>query len=419
MKSPYFLSTLLLFFYSTNFVSAQANKELPAGYYVVVAAYAATRENVAQNYKEVLNRRGIKADYGFNSRRNHYYVYLNYFTDLKTSLRDMTSTRKTPEFAEAWVRVISGDVTATTTSTEISTQKSPDAASKVIESNSTTAVAGQEQEQNSETTVTPKSNVKLTDSSYDDVTENPEIIQYSKITLENTEVFLSLYNARNNRIVEGNVKVIDTDKSKLIKEVKGNDYLNLPDPKNTSGKITLICEAFGYRKVQHELSYPLPLADTIKEYVDLLGTTFIVYFDLVRYHKGDIGTLFHVYFYNDAAIMLPESKYELTSLKQMMEENPKYRVMLHGHTNGNYHGRIILPGDNTNFFSLDGSKNTVGSAKDLARARAEIIRDYLIANGIDGSRIEVKSWGGKKPLYDRHGANAKKNVRVEVEILDE
>jgi outer membrane protein OmpA-like peptidoglycan-associated protein len=193
----------------------------------------------------------------------------------------------------------------------------------------------------------------------------------------------------------------------------------LPDPKNKSGQVTLICEAFGYRKIQQEINYPLPLADTVKDYIDLMGTTFIVNFDMVRYHKGDVATLYHVYFYNDAALMLPESKYELNSLLQMMQEEKNYRVRLHGHTNGSYHGKIILMGPAKNFFSLEGSTRSVGSAKDLARARAEVIREYLVANGIDAGRIEIKSWGGKKPIYDKHSANAKKNVRVEVEILQE
>jgi outer membrane protein OmpA-like peptidoglycan-associated protein len=76
-------------------------------------------------------------------------------------------------------------------------------------------------------------------------------------------------------------------------------------------------------------------------------------------------------------------------------------------------------GSEKNFFSLDGSKKTTGTAKDLSKARAEIIKDYLVANGIDDTRIEVKAWGGKRPIYDKHSANARKNVRVEVEILEE
>ena len=239
------------------------------------------------------------------------------------------------------------------------------------------------------------------------------------MTLGNTEVFLSLYNARNNRIVDGYVQVIDTERSKALTRVKGNEYLLLPDPKSKSGQLTLICEAFGYRKIQQEINYPLPLADTVKPYIDLMGTTLVVNFDLVRYHKGDITTLYNVYFFNDAAVMRPESTYELNSLLQLLQENPRYRIRLHGHTNGNYHGKMITMGPDKNFFSLDGSKSGMGSAKDLSYNRASIIKDYLVSKGIADSRVELKAWGGKRPIYDKRGPNAQKNVRVEVEILEE
>ena len=244
------------------------------------------------------------------------------------------------------------------------------------------------------------------------VTDNPPIKQFPKVTLANTEVFLSLFNSTNNRIVEGTVTVVEPETEKALKQVSGNEYLNLPNPKNKSGKLLMVCEAFGYRKIVHEINYNLPMADTVKDYIDLMGTTFVVNFDLVRYHKGDMATLFHVYFYNDAAVMLPESKKELLSLLQLLQENTHYRIMLHGHTNGNYHGKIITLGPDKNFFSIEGSTNTMGTAKDLSYDRAETIKEYLEANGIDPSRIEVKAWGGKRPLYDKHSVNAKKNVRV-------
>jgi outer membrane protein OmpA-like peptidoglycan-associated protein len=65
------------------------------------------------------------------------------------------------------------------------------------------------------------------------------------------------------------------------------------------------------------------------------------------------------------------------------------------------------------------SNSGFGSAKELAKSRAEVIKEYLVSKGIDATRIEIKSWGGKRPIYDRHSVNAKRNVRVEVEILDE
>ena len=411
-------------------VFSQHRTELDPGYYIVVGAYAPNRENVAQNYTEVLSRRGYKAGYGFNTSRNFFYVYLKYFTGLKESLKDMQDTRKQAEFAQAWVRVIAGDITASTTNKAPKTEKAapgkntiaraaPEKKEERTEPVQLTEQKSEDAPNNSSTASMKTESLTYAVSDGIEVTENEPIKQYEKITLENTEVFLSLYNAANNRIVAGKVKVIDTERTKLIKEVSGNEYLSLPDPKSKTGQLTLICEAFGYRKIQQEISYPLPLADTVKDYIDLLGTTFVVNFDLVRYHKGDIGTLFNVYFYNDAAVMMPESKFELGSLLQMLDENPRYRIRLHGHTNGNYHGRIITMGENKNFFSLDGSKSSVGSAKDLSYNRAEVIKEYLQANGIEPSRIEIKAWGGKRPIHDRHSVNAKKNVRVEVEILDE
>jgi len=392
------------------YVSAQtAKRELAPGYYVVVGAYADTKESVAQQYAENLSKDGQAAQYGFNTGRGLYFVYLNYYTTLKESLKGMQNARK-GKFANAWVRVVPGDIGSSTPAEVVKPVPLADIAK-----------TGNDNDK-AETKPEPpvQSSVEAAaDSSLAGVTDNEEIKQYPHMTLGNTEVFLSLYNARNNRIVDGEVQVIDTERSRQMMKVKGNEYLLLPDPKSKSGQLTLLCNVFGYRKIQEQISYPFPLADTVKPYVDLMGTTIIVNFDLVRYHVGDITPLYNVYFYNDAALMLPESKFELNNLLQMMQENTKYRIRLHGHTNGNYHGRILTVGPDNNFFSLNGAKETVGSSSDLSKARAEVIKNYLVANNVDPARIEIKAWGGKRPLYDKTNVNAKKNVRVEVEMLEE
>jgi outer membrane protein OmpA-like peptidoglycan-associated protein len=387
-----------------NPAAGQVSNELKPGYYVVVSAYAKSRENVAQNYVELLKLKGYKANYGFNTSRNLYFAYLSYFDNLKASLQEMRNTRNKGEFTEAWVRVVPGDIIDAPLVTQAPVPVEP--VKQVPETVTKT-----------EAEVAPSAS----DTSEADpaIMDNPEIKQYPVMTLGNTEVFLSLYHARNNRIVDGTVTVVDTERAKQMTKVKGNEYLVLPDPKSKSGQLTLICEAFGYRKIQQEINYPLPLADTVKPYIDLMGTTLVINFDLVRYHKGDISTLYNVFFFNDAALMRGESKYELNSLLQMMQENPKYKIRLHGHTNGSYHGKIISAGPDKNFFSLDGSTQSTGSSKDLSYARANVIKEYLGSNGIDATRVEVKAWGGKKPLYDKHSVNAQKNVRVDVEILEE
>lgn len=384
---------------------SQSVGELKAGYYVVVAAYADTREDYANRYTQQLTASGLTAQYGFNTKKKLYFVYLSYFTDLKSSLVEMQQVRAKGQFTDAWVRVVSGDIIMA----ESVPVKETDAKAEAKPVESTPAPQP----------IPPVEENPVTTPPVEEPEEEQKIVQYPVMTLGNTEVFLSLYNATNNRVIDGEVQVIDTERTRLLQTVKGNEYLILPDPKTKSGQLTLIAEVFGYRKMQLEINYPLPLKDTIKPYIDLMGTTVAVKFDMVRYHKGDIATLFHVYFFNDAAIMLPESKYELENLVGMMKENPNYRIRLHGHTNGNYHGKILELGPDKNFFSLEGARTEIGSAKDLSFQRAETIKEYLMVNGVDGSRMEIKAWGGKRPLYDRHSANAKKNVRVEVEILQE
>lgn len=405
--------TILAFLFSLNCLHTttycQAPTELAPGYYVVVSAYAKARENVAENYVEVLKLKGIESYYGFNSGRNQYFVYLKYFTDLKSSLRHMTNARRSEDFKNAWVRVIPGDIQLQ--QPVVAVQKKT--LLKTEENSSQPIVATDQTTPSINPAPTTPANNEV------DVTDNEEIVQHQRMTLGNTEVFLSLFNSRNNRIVDGEVQVVDADRARQITKVKGNEYLVLPDPKSKSGQLILICEAFGYRKVQQELNYPLPLADTVKPNIDLMGTTLVINFDLVRYHLGDFVTLNNVYFYNDAAIMLPESSLELNSLLQLMNENPKYKIKLHGHSNGNYHGKIVTLGPDKNFFSLTGAKESIGSAKDLSANRALVIKEFLIANGVTTDRVETKAWGGKRPLYDKLSVNAKKNVRVEVEIMGE
>ena len=103
-----------------------------------------------------------------------------------------------------------------------------------------------------------------------------------------------------------------------------------------------------------------------------------------------------------------------------MKENTKYRITLHGHTNGRAAGTIITMGEAKNFFELTPDvKKGIGSAKDLSRERAEVIKDWLVANGIAADRMEIKAWGGSRMIHDKNSVNARKNVRVEVEVLQD
>lgn len=360
------------------------------GYYVIVGAFA--KQSNAERYHVKLKNQGVKAQYAFLPSRKLFYVYTLRNSDADVCYNEVLTLRKQEQFSDAWVRYISGTGGADTVRA-VTTIKKPEVVTPTPVSVTTTEPATPQPEE-------PKQELFI-----------PE-----NVTLENTEIFLSLYNARNDRVANGKVQVIDADRGRLITEVPGNTYLNLPDPKNNSGTLILICDVVGYRKVQKEINYKNPRAD--ETFIVDMGTSLVANFELVQYEKGDIRTLYNIYFYNDAAVMMPESKFELNSLLQMMKDNPTFKIRLHGHTNGHYSGKIIKRGSSGDFFSIaQDAVSTVGTAKQLSEARAEIIKAYLVENGVDDSRVEVKAWGGKRPLHDKKGPNAKKNIRVEVEVI--
>lgn len=423
----FFVTIVLSQFVSASSFAQTSGTPLAPGYYIVVAAYKLNQDSYAQTYIDRINKNGLHADYGKDEPRKYIYVYLDYFSDYDTSIREMLKTRKEGGFANAWVRIIKGDPLV---------KSSPDRSesSQSVQQEQSKKIESKEQPSIIESPVEPtevineeEENGAIQVKETEEKTEEPavqEVLEENPVTepveLSEASVYLSLYNPTNNEQIEGEVEVIDADRARLIAKVKGNENIKLPDPKNKTGTITLLANVFGYRPVQHEINFLTKPADTLSHFIEWAGNHYLIKFDLVRYHKGDIQTLYNVYFYNDAAIMLPESKYQLNQLLEMMQENPDYRIRLHGHTNGNARGRLITMGPSKQFFALaDDVKDGSGSAKELSKQRAEVIKEWLMSEGIAADRMEIKAWGGGRMIHDKNSVNAKKNVRVDVEIIEE
>ena len=230
----------------------------------------------------------------------------------------------------------------------------------------------------------------------------------------NRKFRFNLYNTMNAKNVKGEVDLVNSAGKKLI-SYPGNEVSQVRKA-DASGDIILACEVLGYRKLLFKLNYDNPfLTEGVTRGDD--GEA-IIPFGLVRLQKGDIAVMYNVYFYRDAAIMRPESKYEINNLLAMMNENPAYKILIHGHTNGNAAGKIITMSESKNYFSLTDTKDSRGSAKKLSEERATVIRDYMVDQGISTDRMEIKAWGGKRPLYDKNHSLAQTNVRVEIEIIE-
>ena len=101
-----------------------------------------------------------------------------------------------------------------------------------------------------------------------------------------------------------------------------------------------------------------------------------------------------------------EESIKLQDALNMMRAFPNMIIVVEGHTDN----RSIGAG-----CKRKGVKDNV----DLSFKRANAVRDWLISNGIDGSRIQVKGYGATKPIASNDTANGRaKNRRIELRCIE-
>jgi len=359
---------------------------LGEGYYLVVGAF--NSKSNAIRYSKHINAAGENSKVGINPNKPIHYVYVVESKDLDYIKSKWIEYRNRPEFADAWV---------------FKNVKEPANNFVDVEKDQTSAEV--------------------------EIFEEPEEKQPPKIEIPEVadeplegEGYSYIFNAINSttlKEVPGYVTVVDAVRNKVVTSLETNKPQLVPDPGTVDKDILFICDIFGFVKQQVALNLDNPLASGDPNVEQGEDNTTIVNFELVRHKAGDIITMYQVYFYNDAAIMKPESEFELNSLLDMLQENEKLTIKIHGHTNGNAPGPIIkLKDDDNNFFTMtDNNVEGYGSAKDLSYERAKTIKRWLVDQGISEKRMSLKGWGGKKMIYDKKSDQAKRNVRVEIEIL--
>lgn len=112
---------------------------------------------------------------------------------------------------------------------------------------------------------------------------------------------------------------------------------------------------------------------------------------------GKVMRLDNLIFQTGSANIEPSSYQELNEIVVMLMNNPKMVIQLEGHT------------------------DYIGSTKlnqQLSQERVDAVKNYLISNGSDGTRVKTKAFGGTKPISRENTEEARRlNRRVEVRIL--
>ncbi len=405
-----FLTGLFVVFFSIlsfgyNHPLQETNPE--SGYYIVVAAYRANQHGYASRLVNKISSVDTSAIYAYFKIKNMLFVYLEYHRKREVAINNMRNIRKQGRFSDAWVYVYkpediekSGEETENVLQTkeaQVNKTEMETETEDIAKVNEPGPVQIQEQEQEPESEPVSKF----------DPNEGKYLVYYS------------INHGRTGEPIDTRVQVIDPRSGKIINSLQGNTWQYIDKPSNSHSDIQLETDVFGYRKIIHTFNIDNPINDTTDYFLDIKGDSIKVTFDLIRFEKGDLLTMYNVYFFSHSAIMRPESINELDQLFDMLEENSHYKINIHGHTNG---GATVeasyLLESATNYFSKSGAITNELSAKKLSELRAETVRNYLIRHGISKDRMELKGWGGKKMLYKKLDPEAIKNVHVEIEILE-
>ena len=382
--------------------TSQFIPSLEKGMYLIIGAFR-IKDN-AINYANSVKIEGKKPGIGVYDKTGLYYVYA-YKTkeDLQYARDKRTELRATDKFYDAWILYVGLNLEDLEKGLAEKTarEETPDM-----------ALIAQPKEIPPPDEMEAKKEEKKEDV---DFMPPPPVQQDKKLY----NYIFRVINATTLKEVPGYITIIDAARNKAMKSVSSNQLHQLEAPKSQSKEIIALCDIFGYVKEQAKFKIDDPMSSADKSRISQSGGVTTVKFELARHKVGEILTMYHVYFYTNSAIMKPESKFELNSLLDMLKENDKLVIRIHGHTNGNAPGKIIkLKDDDNNFFRVtDNNIETYGSAKELSKARAEVIKRWLIQNGIDEKRMQLKAWGGKKMIYKKNDSMASKNVRVEIEIL--
>jgi len=413
-KLPFILFILTLVF---NLKVSATNGQLSSSSnYVVIGAFSIPKNAI--EFTNIAKQKNLAAEFSINPIRKLFYVYVLATPNQEIAIEEAKKLRKDPAFSDTWVfsgvlgedEIHTGADTNPVTRETINIVKPTDGPASTQTPATTIASTI-----NTPTDGTTTANTQPVPSSVPE-TSAPAVVE--EIEPGSKKFLFKIITSKDQKEIQGDVDVMDLDKTKprKVASYRGNEAVNVK-PANQSGNVSFVCEVFGYRKIQTILNFNQPEAT---EGITIEENKAVVPFELVRLKKGDYAVMYNVYFYKDAGIMRPESKYEVNSLLEMLKENPKYKIRIHGHTNGNAAGKVISMGDSKNFFGINADvKEGFGSAKKLSEERAKVIQSYLVSQGIDIHRMQVKAWGGKRGIYEVDHNLAQANVRVEIEILED
>lgn len=121
--------------------------------------------------------------------------------------------------------------------------------------------------------------------------------------------------------------------------------------------------------------------------------------DTIAMEVGDVVSMWDVFFATGESDVLPQSYVELHRLIDLLQAHPTMRIELRGHT------------DNSGTREFN---------QRLSEARAQAVVEYLVAHGVERSRLSASGYGESMPIDSNDTPEGRsRNRRVEYLIVHE
>ena len=215
---------------------------------------------------------------------------------------------------------------------------------------------------------------------------NPEVMIKLK-TLKQTIVKGTILDDFTSEPVSCTIEITDNKTNTIIDTIitpaTGNYMISLPSGRNYG--ITIRAENYLF----HSENFDIPPAT---EYQEITKN--------IRMKKIEVGTkivLNNIFFDFGKATLRPESKAELDRIIKLMNEMPKLKIEISGHTD---------------------NKGTAKANQILSEKRAKAVVDYLVNAGISKDRLTYKGYGQSQPVASNDTDEGRQlNRRTEFKIV--
>lgn len=389
MKLRFFTPLVILLF--PLFTQAQSQ---PEHHYVTIGVFRMHDHAIA--YTDKANKQNFNAQYAIHAEKQLYYVYLLDTEDKKKAYNFLIKIRVETEYKTAWVyNGILGDQQETPAVVKAPVIEEPKKEEPVVE--------------------TPKAAETLKEPITDQPiakTDSSLIRKEPEKKPEGKPFYFKLLDKESGEETEGEIHIITAAAAPQYQSFPANQTVYIKKP--ASGLLQITTVSAGYREEVRTIDYVNPANSTAEVNSQQEA---IVAFPLTKVKLGDYIEFTNVRFIPNTALLQPEAKNELDGLINLMKENKKYKIRIHAHCNGSDPRDIVSKGNSAQYFATDPAnlRETV-SAKRLTELRAELVKNYMVSEGIEAKRIGTKAEGGSTMIYPQNSTLSGRNDRIEVEV---